>query len=364
MAGRILKGSACDRTAKCGQKLIGPQATVCVGKGGGYVAGVETCGSVWSCAPCAARVSEKRRQDLSDCLDAHVAAGELVGPPMLGQPRGGDVFMALFTVPHVYEETCADLKAFVTKAWSKMIAGKAWQLAKDRFGIIGYVRALELTHGANGWHPHIHSLFLTAELTEEMELEMRLFVGDRWAAIVKRTTGKDVNLSVGFGFHRAANVSQAGDYVAKWGVDREMTKANQKKSRRGGNSPFQLLDNAIAGDHRARWTFREYALAMKGTRQLTWSNGLRKLYLKSPELSDEDLARMDAPFYGDLQVIAFRRFIYFKLIRAGVMPDVLSAAESAGRAGVLKLLRARGLALPEAEPYGQPDTPEGERVPN
>lgn len=338
MSGRILAGTAYKRVAKCGQKLVGPQATVCKGPGGAYVAGVETCGSVWACPSCAAKISEGRRLEVRECLDGHVKAG-------------GDVFMALFTIPHKAMESCLELREAQAAAWRKMIAGAPWQRAKERYGIVGNIRALEVTHGANGYHPHIHALFFTRALSEVEEAELRIWLGDRWATIIERMTGKAVNLAKGFGFQRACSVVEAGDYVAKWGTDSEIAKASSKMSRKGGRSPWQLLADAIDGDHRARMIFREYAVSMKGARHLTWSRGLRDLYVKTPELDDIELAKQDAPFHGDEQVIAFRRFVYFKLIRAGVMPDVLSAAETAGRSGVLSLLRARGLALPEATFY-------------
>lgn len=347
MAGRILAGSESARVGKCGHKLVGPQAVVCVGKGGGYVAGVETCGSVWACPVCQAKICEGRRKDVAECLTRHVE-------------DGGDVFMSLFTIPHRYSETCADLKDVVRAAWKKMIAGAPWARARARYGIVGYIRALEVTHGGNGWHPHLHCLLLTRELSEVEEAELRIWLGSRWASIIERMTGKRVNLREGFGFQRACSISQAGDYVAKWGADSEIAKANAKISKKGGRSPLQLLSDARDGDHRARMLFREYAISFKGTRHLTWSRGLRDLYVMEPELTDEELARQDAPHNGDKQVIAFRRFIWFKMVVAGVVPEILSAAEEAGKAGVLTLLRAKGLALPEAA-FVQKLPPQGSR---
>ncbi len=309
-----------------------------MGDNGGYVAGVETCGSVWVCPVCAAKISEGRRKDVAECLDAHVMTA-------------GNVFMGLFTIPHHYEESCAALRDTVSGAWSKFIAGKAWKDARRRFGITGYIRALEVTHGKNGWHPHIHTLFLTRHLASfEVEL-LRIWLAERWATIVKRISGKTVNVNAGFGFQKACSISAAGDYVAKWGVDSEIAKAGQKVSRKGGRSPWQLLADAQDGDHAARMAFREYGLAMKGARHLTWSNGLRALYLETPEKDDFELAKMDAPFKGDEVVGVLRRHHWFKVYSMGLVPDVISAAEQSGWSGVLQLLRAHKLALPEGAIY-------------
>lgn len=341
MAGRILANTQ-KRVARCGHTLVGPQAVVCVGDRGGYVAGTETCGSVWACPVCAAKIGEKRRGYVAKALDGHVEAG-------------GAVFMGLFTIPHHAAESCAALRDIVAGSWRRAIQGKAWKSARKEWGIIGYIRALEVTFGKNGWHPHLHVLFLTRELSQAEEGEFRVWLAERWAdAVLKFSKSKDarhlktVNTEVGFGLQRAASKSAAGDYVAKWGADSEIAKASSKVSRKGGRSPWQLLADAREGDHQARMAFREYASAMKGARHLTWSNGLFDLYVGEPELTDEEIARQDAPHNGDLQVIAFRRTVWFRLVCAGIVPEVLSAAEEAGRSGVLKLLRARGLALPEA----------------
>lgn len=344
MAGRICRN---ERVAKCGQRLNGPQAIVCIGDAGAYVAGVVTCGSVWMCPVCAAKIAEGRRRDVAECLTAHVWNGLYSDIETRDVRGGGDVFMSLMTMPHHARESCAEVKGDVRECWRRMIAGRAWKEARERYGIEGYIRALETTHGANGWHPHIHALFLTRALSEVEEAEFRIWLGERWAAVVERVTGKAVNLAKGFGFERALSISAAGDYVAKWGVDSEISKAAHKVSRKGGRSPWQLLADARDGDHRARMLFAEYATAFKGTRHLTWSVGLRDLYLETPELDDIQLAKQDAPFQGDQQVMVFRRAVWFNIVRAGVIPDVLEAAEAGGRAGILKYLRSVGLALPD-----------------
>jgi len=342
MAGRILAGTTCKRVSKCGHKLIGPQATICIGKAGAYIAGVETCGSVWNCAVCAAKISEGRRKEVAQALDAHVSGG-------------GDVFMCLFTIPHHAMESCEALKATVAKAWKAVIQGKAWQTACKRYGIKGYIRALEMTHGKNGWHPHIHALLLTRGLNMEDEAGLRQWLGERWAKIVARISDKAVNLAGAYGFQRACSVSAAGEYVAKWGVDSEIAKASSKISTKGGRSPWQLLADAINGDHCARMAFREYAFAMKGARHLTWSKGLRDLYVTAPELSDLELAKADAPNNGDQVVGVLRRFHWFEVYSRSLVPDLLSAAEANGWPGVLEFLRNHRLALSSPQqtyPYG------------
>lgn len=343
MAGRIL-GDRYPRIGRCCRHLVGSQAAIVIGDNGAYMGGVETCGSVWSCPVCAGKIAEGRRQEVERCLDAH-------------DQTGGDVFMAAFTMPHQYADSCSELRAMVSGTWKKLIAGKAWVNAKQRWGVIGLIRALEVTHGKNGWHPHLHVLFLTSHLSDDQQAEFHFWLRDRWIALLEKNTDQvrdDKTRAAMFtravDFRKADNTKTAGGYVAKWGVDSELTKANVKFSKKGGRSPWQLIADAMNGDHHARMLFREYALGFKGARQLTWSKGLRDVYNIEPELSDYELAKRDAFQNGDAVIGVLRRGLWVRVVTRNLLADVLTAAEIAGWSGVLKLLRDNALALPGEVP--------------
>lgn len=89
--------------------------------------------------------------------------------------------------------------------------------------------------------------------------------------------------------------NSAGDYVSKWGLEHEMTKAHIKEGREGGLTPFQFLDKYLEGDERYKNLFLEYAKAFKGKKQLVWSKGLRDLLKMQPEISDEEIAESEDP---------------------------------------------------------------------
>jgi hypothetical protein len=93
------------------------------------------------------------------------------------------------------------------------------------------------------------------------------------------------------------------EYVAKfghepkeagWSLAAEITKAPAKIGLKYGDhyTPFQLLDLYLAGSMQAGLLFREYALTMKGTKQLVWSRYTRELFGLDDELTDEELAAM------------------------------------------------------------------------
>jgi hypothetical protein len=117
-----------------------------------------------------------------------------------------------------------------------------------------------------------------------------------------------------------------------------MTKANQKQAKKSGKSPWGLLravldesDPEYPAEYAAR-LFKVYASAMKGARQLYWSNGLRKALALAPELTDEQLAEKitdeDSIHLGSIQ------YEQWKAIRkAKAEAHILTVAEAAHKTG-------------------------------
>src|SRR5690242_12662166 len=69
----------------------------------------------------------------------------------------------------------------VSGAWAAIVAGRHRMRLREEFGLIGYVRAVEVTHGTAGWHPHLHVLPLTEAPLDLDELrELHVFLRERW----------------------------------------------------------------------------------------------------------------------------------------------------------------------------------------
>jgi len=330
VAGQILKDW---RVHACGKKPIGNDVAIVVGVDrGAYTAGVETCGSVWACPVCAGKVAERRRADIEAVMKAHRAAG-------------GDIWMMTLTVPHNEFQAAGMLRKVVSKAWTKMVSGNPWKRKRAQFGL-DFIKALEATRGASGWHPHMHIALLTDSLTTAEKIHLKAWLFHRWSVIVRRL-GLLAPSRRAFDFQKAENVNAVGDYIGKWGADCELAKATTKISKKGGRSPWQLLADAGEGDTKALFLFREYAHAFKGARHLTWSRGLRERYLEEPELSDVELAMQDSPYAGDTAIGLLRRDLWFRILKNKLVPDLLDVAEEEGWSGVLRFLRGNHLALPE-----------------
>lgn len=286
-----------SRTAKCLRIRQANKNEVEVWRssehGTAHYAGLQTCSSVWACPVCAAKISERRRFELLQAMDKHKAGG-------------GQVLLLTLTNPHTRTDNLQDmLKAqalAVTRLKSTKSAVKLWA----SIGCIGTVRAWEVTHGVNGWHPHFHFLLFVRRGLDFEELRARFFVVwsncCRLAGLTAPSFAHGVDLQDG---------TKAAQYVSKglWGLDREMTKGHMKKASSGSRSPFDLLRSYLNDrDKQAGALFNDYAKAFKGKRQLVWSKGLKALFSVEEQTDEETAARVedDAYFLGKITIDQWR----------------------------------------------------------
>ena len=203
----------------------------------GHLGGLQTCGSVWACPVCAAKVSERRAEELV----AGVAAWS------------GERLLVTLTLQHSMADPLAQLLDDLMRASYLLRSGDWWTRFQKRHGLAGTVRSLEVTDGAAGWHPHLHVLcFVEAGVdVAAFGAELR----DRWGAVVAKV-GRYASPRWGLDL-RSANAEVAA-YVAKfgkeqyWTISRELAKASSKNAYGSGLAMHQLLEAyVVAGDEAA-----------------------------------------------------------------------------------------------------------------
>lgn len=331
VARRLLPGQRvanCQRTRAAGgvghDKADGPRVLRSA-SGGCHFSGLQTCGSVWVCPVCAAKISEHRRIDVATGLQRW-------------RDQGGIVSLLTLTAPHwLGDDLGALLKSqalALTRFWSDRHVRRIF----DELGVVGQVRALELTHGAHGWHPHYHCLVF-GRLMPDLDQLAQLY--QRWAhCCVKAGLGAP---SAAHGL-RWDDGSYADKYVSKWGLEHEVTKGHIKQSK-GGRSPFDLLRDAQVGDIEAGDLFKAYAAAFKGKRQLFYSRGLRSLLGLGVELSDCEAVELAAP--GELVGrLTWQQWRYF--CSRGLRGSLLEVAAAGGWSAVIERWRCL-FAAPESD---------------
>lgn len=292
------------------------------------VSKIKTCGSVWACPVCSAKVAEQRRAELAYAMVKHNEAG-------------GHAYLLTFTFPHYMGQRLDELMPLFEKARQRFQNSRAWKKVMDvanadtgkesgTAGRVGSVNSTEVTYGAsNGWHPHLHMLvfcnpgaFHEGDADEQGRLTSKAieFFKSEWVRQLEksglvdganRTWANQYALDVRGG-------KKAAEYIAKWGHDEqwgassELTKSHAKIGHRdtwgAGDhyTPFQLLAMSEAGDGHATCAYREFVVEFDGKRMLTWSRGLKD-HFGIAEMEDEDaaaeqeLALTDEHQVGELQ---------------------------------------------------------------
>jgi len=214
--------------------------------------------------------------------------------------QGLKVVMLTYTFQHSRADALTPMLEAMAGAFESYRGGRQAMRRRQRYGVVGSVRALEVTHSeTNGWHPHVHELVFLAG-----EADVAMFAAESRRAW-ERAAAKHGLAMNEHGFRCDDCDQRVADYVAKfghepsaggWDESTELTKWHMKRGRepqRGHDehvTPFGLLGYAAEGDARAGALFREYALAFKGRRQLFWSPDLRQMLDMGKEKTDEEVA--------------------------------------------------------------------------
>jgi hypothetical protein len=253
----------------------------------GHFTGLQTCGSVWACPPCASKIAERRRGELEDAIA--VAREKVHG-----------VLVAAYTFRHgPLDDLSGSLGRFLG-ALRSMTSTRAYKGLMGRYGLLGSIKALEVTHGTrNGWHPHAHLLYFVDRPLSELEVvELETALYALWQRAAARV-GLDMDRR--YGLRLQSTWGAVADYVAKfgrepdhrpWGAADELTKAITKRGHgEDRHTPWDLLRWAAdTGEAQPVQLFREYHAAFKGRRQLVYSPGLKDLLGLGPDRTDEELA--------------------------------------------------------------------------
>lgn len=301
---------------------------------------VKVCGSVWTCPVCSRRINLQRQAQIRAAYDLFVtSAPEFSDLHSRKASRWGDAVMVTFTIRHGAGDDLADLLGKLKEAdriqqrtyaykslmgYTRTVKGRRVQVP-SKLGYVGRISTTEMTHGLNGWHPHLHQLwFFDRRLTAAEIEDFRAALFKEWLTACgsvdlplplefvehQDRDGLTVRKAVGVDCRRALS---AEEYLTKfghdrsWGPEREMASQHIKGARKGGRTPFQLLYDYGQGDARAGELFADFAEATLGRHQVEFSHRLRKrlveLGLNEVLASDEELAAQlgqDSRLLGEL----------------------------------------------------------------
>lgn len=271
---------------------------------------VGVCGSVWVCPVCSRRINLERQRQIQMAYDLVIDQG------------AGDAVMVTLTVRHGLGDDLGDMLSMLKEAdrvmqrsyaYKRMIGysrtiNKVRTWVDSPLAYIGRIGATEITHGKNGWHPHVHQLwFFDRKLSGQEINKMRRELFKEWKAACVSVglpapleydrSGRPVGVDARRALSAAEYLSKFG-HDREWGPEKELAAQHVKSGKRKGRTAFQLLYDYGQGDKQSGALFAVFAAATLGRHQLEFSKRLRvrlvELGIKDVEASDEELAAKQA----------------------------------------------------------------------
>lgn len=331
----------CARSVLVSQGYVG----VMVADGRGGVTGVQQCSSVSACPMCSARIREQRAKQIEAAGIAHLR-------------RGGQLVFATLTLPHDKGDDLKQLLRTLIDGWNHVCEGYGWKALAREIGLefaarancrprrkIAFVRAVEITHGRSGWHPHLHVLLFTEPLSRVQYSELVETITERWQAFAV-AAGRRLPEQLDFqriygargreGLLRYLSKVQDGfdEASAGWGIHREMARGDKKRGKAfHTRSPFQIAAGAADGYAGDLVLWHEYERATKGMRVIQPSQGLFR-HLSVADVADELCPEVPE----GVEVAQLDPEAYKLVVRFRAEWDLRAAAVLAGAAGVWDLV--------------------------
>lgn len=262
------------RVARCGTPLQGLVNYSAVRDEDGslraVVGGLEHCGSLSCCPSCAPGKREERAREVYEVGGRWLLAG-------------GRIVFITNTLRHRRGQSLASNLDALRDAWQRTFSGRMWRRWRDRLGQEGWFRAIEVTFGAAGWHPHQHYLtFVGGHVDQDLVDEFVAWLSDVWAdnvehagglrpsrkrgVVAELLAGDEALKALAAYATKVQDGAEPGEVVLDpmFRAAHEVTRFDQKTDKsnhRKGRTPFELLDSDAPADA-AAWL--EYVEAMKG----------------------------------------------------------------------------------------------------
>lgn len=266
---------------------------------------------------------------------------------------GGEVAMVTLTMRHHRGEPLEGLWRTMSKAWGRVTSGKQWTAERGHYGLAGYARAVEVTWGRNGWHPHLHVLlFLAADTTASDVAALHSGMFARWQRALSRSgrvalaAAQDAHLVTGPADEALAEyLTKSTDRAGMVGLELAWSQGKATRQSLGTATPWRLLDYVqVDGDAESLDMWHEYEKASKGKRQLTWSQGLRDLLRLGQEKTDDEIAGEELGSNDDdlvrIDAQGWRRLVAVPVHLA----QLLAATEVGGLTGCRSWLDQHGVS--------------------
>lgn len=209
-----------------------------------------------------------RRERLKAAMDLHLRAGR-------------QLTLLTLTVPHDKSDSLEMVLDQLLGGHRRLLnAGRTGVELRESLGIVGSERILEVTHGANGWHPHLHLVLAHDRPVNDLgRLQQR--IQESWKRVL--ALGGLVAAARGADLRMVTDPAGLAHYLTK-----------PPLGRAGLTGVFRVLAhrlechaNSCATCRRSLWIWREYVDAMRARRRFA-SSGARLPAVREAGTAEDD----------------------------------------------------------------------------
>lgn len=251
-----------------------------------YLSGTYRCDLRWVCPCCTIKKSEEGRKELNAALAQ-------------GRRTGLRPVMLTLTARHKRNTALKEFWRMLSKAMQGLIDSRTWKKMNDLHFSGGFAKTVEITHGKNGWHPHLHMVIMTNAPTEEAAINIVEDLRAEWLHQLDRHGLDGRSKAAQARSFDVRGAATAGDYITKWGAAEEMTLAQTKVGAAEGRTPWQLLRDARTDDdereqQRAAALWYEFVTEFKSVHQLQQSPKFKALVKAGLAFEEQEAQKKQA----------------------------------------------------------------------
>lgn len=269
--------------------------------------GIRSCGKVWTCPVCGAKISTRRNIEVKTIINkAH--------------KMKKSVYMLTLTAPHYAKDSILSLAERMKAALLDFQNSRTWRGIKRDYNWFGSIRTMETTIGGkNGAHNHFHIILIFSTcITNAIAKKIKEKIFAAWEEACRKNNLLLSNAGFAEAMRQLEDFHKHGvdlkrdfdpEYISKqsiewqremrvsatWGAAEELTLSHLKKktdsdpktdSDVGGLTPFgfaaKIGIRAAMGGYSATEfaedseTLIEYCCAVFGRKQVVFSRGLRE----------------------------------------------------------------------------------------
>lgn len=298
------------------------------------IGNVQTCGCIWSCPVCAARVSLEKARYVEKAM-AWAEHSKLI--PV----------MVTLTASHHAGMKLADFKYSFKSAYQLFTNRRKWREFKEKIGVLHHITNTEITYGDNGWHYHKHMLLfldksvIASTITDETLHDM---LSADWLDCLEKRGLLGLE---GIALKATTHGNIGEKYLTKLGIEASpgqlQYELTGQENKQGSTNIWDILRFSYYGDERMSRLYIEYVQAMTGENFLTCSHGLKDLLdefefeLSETENEAEERMKIVALIHPQHWFVVKKAKIYHDVL------DILARTRDPAR--VFDYIRDTGLEL-------------------